>query len=136
VSTPPHKPPPRQHARRSGPEWITFGVSAVVLFVVVATLVGLAFRESAAAEPVARLPGPVREVDGQFFVPVDIVNRGDEGAAEVQVLAELTIGGETTSGDQVIDFLGGGEVQQLTFAFDDDPASGEIIISVTGFAAP
>jgi uncharacterized protein (TIGR02588 family) len=51
-------------------------------------------------------------------------------------MAELTFDGNTTSGDQVIEFLGGGETQKLTFAFSDDPADGELVIIVAGFAKP
>jgi uncharacterized protein (TIGR02588 family) len=36
----------------------------------------------------------------------------------------------------VVDFLGGGESQKLTFVFSDDPADGELVISVTGYAEP
>jgi uncharacterized protein (TIGR02588 family) len=123
-------------ATRSGPEWIILGVSASILAAVVLVLVVLAFRTDDPASPAADPPGPSRQVGEQFFVPVDIVNNGDVGAAEVQVLAELTIDGVTSSGDQVVDFLGGGERQQLIFIFDDDPADGELEISVTGFAEP
>lgn len=125
-----------QHAARTGPEWVTFGVSALILVVVLGLLVVPAFHTDDPAAPAADRPGPVRQVGGQFFVPVEIVNRGDQGAAQVQVVAELTIGGKTTSGDQVIDFLGGGETQELTFAFADDPAHGELLIAVAGFAKP
>lgn len=125
-----------QHAVRTRPEWITFGVSALILMVVVGLLVGRAFHTEATAAPVADRPGAPRQVGDQFFVPVEIVNRGDLGAAEVQVVAELTIDGNTTSGDQVIDFLGGGETQELTFVFADDPAEGELVIEVVGFAEP
>lgn len=125
-----------QPTARTGPEWVTFGVAAVILLLVVGALVGLAFRSTDPAAPTAKQPGQVREVDGRYFVPVEIVNTGDEAAAEVQVSAELVVDGVTTTGDQVIDFLGGGEVQSLTFAFADDPGAGELTVSVTGFANP
>ncbi len=125
-----------QHAVRTRPEWVTFGVSALILVVVVGLLVVRAFHTDAAAAPVADRPGTVKEVSGQFFVPIEIVNRGDLGAAEVQVVAELTIDGQTTSSDQVVDFLGGGETQELTFVFAENPADGALVITVAGFAEP
>jgi uncharacterized protein (TIGR02588 family) len=130
------KKPSGQAATRSGPEWIIVGVSALILATVVGVLLVLAIRTDEPANPAADPPGPARQVGEQFFVPVDIVNNGDVGAAEVQVVAELTIDGVTSSGDQVVDFLGGGERQALTFIFADDPATGELKISVTGFAEP
>jgi uncharacterized protein (TIGR02588 family) len=125
-----------ESAARSRPEWIVLGVSASILAVVVGVLVALAFGTADPATPTAGTPGRARQVGEQFLVPVEIVNRGDLAAAEVQVVAELTIGGTTTSGDQVVDFLGGGESQQLTFVFADDPADGELVITVTGYADP
>lgn len=125
-----------QHVVRTRPEWVTFGVSALILVVVVGLLVVRVFHTDAAAAPVVDRPGAVNEVSGQFFVPVEIVNRGDLGAAEVQVVAELTIDGHTASSDQVVDFLGGGETQELTFVFAENPADGELAITVSGFAEP
>ena len=125
-----------QRGARTSPEWVTFGVATTILLLVVSALVGLSLRESEPATPHARQPGPSREINGRFYVAVDIINDGDEAAAEVQVTAELTIGGVTTSGEQVIDFLGGGESQSVTFVFTDDPATAELSISVTAFAAP
>lgn len=122
--------------KRRGPEMVTFAVSALLLAVVVGLLVWLAFQTDSPAAPAAGRPGPVREAQGQFYVPVEVTNHGDQAAAEVQVVAELTVGETTVTGDQVIDFLGGGESQQLTFAFADDPASGELTVLVTGFSDP
>jgi len=124
------------HAARRAPEWIVFGVSALILFAIVAALIVLALQGSDPAAPVAEAPGTVRPVGEQFLVPVEIVNEGDESAAQVQVQAELTIGGTTSTSDQVIDFLGRGERHELTFVFDDDPAGGELTIGVVSFAAP
>ncbi len=125
-----------QHAVRTRPEWVTFGISVLILAVVVGLLVVRAFHTDAAAAPIADRPGAVKEINGQYFVPVEIVNRGDLAAAQVQVVAELTIGGNTISSDQVVDFLGGGETQGLTFVFADDPAEGDVTITVAGFAEP
>lgn len=124
------------HAARRAPEWIVFGVSALILLAIVTALIVLAFQGSDPAAPVAEAPGAVRQVGKQFFVPIEIVNEGDESAAQVQVQAELTIGGMTSTADQVIDFLGRGERRELTFVFEDDPASGELAIGVLSFAAP
>jgi uncharacterized protein (TIGR02588 family) len=124
------------HALRRAPEWIVFGVSALVLLAIIVALIVLAFQGSDPAAPVAETPGAVRHVGEQFLVPVEIVNEGDESAAQVQVQAELTIGGTTTAADQVIDFLGRGERRQLTFVFEDDPGGGELAVGVVSFAEP
>jgi uncharacterized protein (TIGR02588 family) len=125
-----------QHAVRTAPEWVVFGVSALVLGVVGITLVALAFSGSDPAEPVVEATGEVTETGRRFFVPAEVVNHGDQAAAAVQVQAELTIDGRTSTADQVVDFLGKGESRRLTFVFDDDPAGGELVLRVVSFAEP
>jgi uncharacterized protein (TIGR02588 family) len=125
-----------EHALRTGPEWVVFGVSAAILAIVVGVLVALAIRGSDPAAPQAAVDGEVREVDGRFFVPVEVINGGGSGAREVQVEAQLTVAGTTTTGEQVIDFLGGDERRRLTFVFADDPADGELTVDVLSFADP
>jgi uncharacterized protein (TIGR02588 family) len=86
--------------------------------------------------PTASQAGPVRRAGDHFFVPVAVVNDGDATAANVQVTAELVIGTQSYSGDQTIDFLGGGERAELAFSFDEDPAKGELGIRVSSYAVP
>ena len=69
-------------------------------------------------------------------MPVQVVNRGDDAAASVQVTAELRVGSEVATGDLSIDFLGGSETQELVFVFRDDPSEGELTVEVVGFAQP
>jgi len=126
--------PPRPARNRV--EWVTFGVAATIVAATATLMVVQSFGSFDPAAPVAEPAGAVRATEGHWYVPVDVTNTGDETAAEVQVTAELTIDGVTTTGDQVVDFLGGDEVAHLTFGFDDDPASGELVIRVTGFAEP
>ncbi|MGD9701344.1 MAG: TIGR02588 family protein [Acidimicrobiia bacterium] len=125
-----------QPPRRTMAEWVTFGVSCLVLLVVA----GLVALEMVGTDdppaPTASQVGPTRVVDDHFFVPVEVVNTGDVTAANVQVSAELTIGDETATGDQTVDFLGGGERVELSFSFDDDPALGELTIRVSSYAVP
>ena len=123
-------------AARSAPEWITFIVACLIVSAIAGLMVVQAISSFDPAAPVAEQAGSVRNENGSFFVPVDVTNHGDETAVQVQVLAELTVDGEVTSGDQVIDFLAGDEVEHLTFVFDTDPADGELVVQVTGFSAP
>jgi uncharacterized protein (TIGR02588 family) len=121
---------------RTAPEWIVFGVSALVLGIVVVTLIAFTFAGSDPAEPVLEMGGAVSQVGDRFFVPVDVNNQGDAAAADVQIQVELTVAGKTTTGEQVVDFLGRGESRRLTFVFDDDPAAGDLVTRVVSFAEP
>jgi uncharacterized protein (TIGR02588 family) len=121
---------------RTVAEWVSFGAAVSVLLVVVAMILVQMTESQDPPSPIAFRHGAIRELEGRYFVPVTVVNKGDKTAADVQVLAELTIDGETTEGDQTLEFLAGDEEEDLTFAFDDDPAEGELVISVRGFATP
>ncbi|MEO6124375.1 MAG: TIGR02588 family protein [Ilumatobacteraceae bacterium] len=133
-SNDPSKRPKR--VARNRVEWITFAVAAAIVVAIATLMVVQSFGPSDPPAPVAELAGEPRDVDGRWFVPVDVRNLGDETAAEVQVTAELTFDGVTSTGDQVIDFLGGDEVVHLTFGFDHDPARGKLVLRVTGFSQP
>lgn len=119
---------------RSPAEWITLAASCLVLAVLVA-LIALQPFDQAPPSPVAEVVSH-HEVDGFHHVEVAVTNHGEETAANVQVTAELTIDGETTSADQTIDFLAGDESDDLVFVFEDDPADGELTVAVSGFGLP
>jgi uncharacterized protein (TIGR02588 family) len=121
---------------RTTAEWVTFGVSCAVLLIVVALVVVQLVGEHDPAAPEAHRVGPVRVVGGQHFVDVAVTNQGDASAANVQVNASLVVDGVTTEGDQIIDFLAGGETEDLVFVFDDDPVDGELTVAVTGYGVP
>lgn len=123
-------------AGRTAAEWVTFAVSSLVLVVVAALVVVQLRSEETDAAPEAHRVGVVRVVDGQHFVEVAVTNTGDQTAANVQVNASLVIDGETTEGDQTVDFLAGHETEDLVFVFDDPPSDGELTVSVTGYAVP
>ena len=121
---------------RSVAQWVTLAGSCVILLVVV-SLIAFQMRDPLTPPaPVATVGGDVREVEGQFHVVVDVHNAGDVTAANVQVSAELEIDGATSSADQTIDFLAGGEHVGLVFIFADDPATGTLTVAVTGYTEP
>jgi uncharacterized protein (TIGR02588 family) len=121
---------------RTAAERVTFAVSCAVLLVVVALVVVQLVGEHDPAAPEAHRVGPVRVVGGQHFVDVAVTNGGDATAANVQVTASLVIDGESTEGDQSIDFLAGGETEDLVFVFDDAPSDGELTVAVSGYGVP
>ena len=126
----------RSSAQRTTAEWVTFAISCAVLLVVAGLVVLDMAGSNDPPAPTATQAGPVRTSGNHFFVPVEVVNDGDATAANVQVTAELVIGTQSYSGDQTIDFLGGGERAELAFSFDEDPAQGELGIRVSSYAVP
>lgn len=120
---------------RSTAEWISLLASIGVLAVIVGLIAVQIPGGDEPAAPVVTVAG-VREVRSTFHVDVVVENDGERTAANVQVTAELTVGSDTFSGDQTIDFLSGGERADLTFVFADDPADGELRVVVSGYAEP
>lgn len=121
--------------RRSPAERAALGGATAVLAALVGLILAQVPGDDRPALPAARVEA-VHERGGAFHVEVTVRNRGDATASNVQVSAELTVDGATTSGDQVVDFVSGGEDESLTFVFTEDPGDGELTVEVTGFAEP
>lgn len=120
---------------RTSAEWTTFAVSVAILLVVAGAIVAEALRSNTDARPVATVTATER-IGDDFHVRVTVENDGDKAAANVQVVASLEIGGETTEGDQTVDFLAGNDVEELVFVFADDPDDGEFTLAVSAFTVP
>ena len=121
---------------RSAAEWTTFAVALAILLAIVGAIGVEASRPSTPADPVAKIDGRPRDLDGRFHVDVIVENRGDETAEAVQVVASLEVDGEPLETDETVDFLAGGDQAELTFVFEQDPAEGELSVRVAGFQNP
>jgi uncharacterized protein (TIGR02588 family) len=125
----------QDEAGRSPAEWVTFVVALVVIGIVVALVAVEIPRSKAPPAPVAE-PGTIEARGDRFVVPVVVENRGGRTATDVQVRATLTVDGEEHEGDQLVDFLSGGESEELEFVFEDDPTEGVLEVRVTGYGLP
>ena len=123
---------------RSLAEWVTFGVAATVLLVVVG-IIAYDWFVTPPSPPVlsATLSGPVEQVNDQFQVRFEVSNSGGQTAEAVQVLAKLTRDGKVVEdGEQAIDFLSAGESEQGAFLFTSDPEQGELTVRVGSYKLP
>jgi uncharacterized protein (TIGR02588 family) len=114
---------------------VAFSLAATLLLVVVGLIVADLPNSDVPPEPVA-VVSDIVERGGRFVVAVDVENKGVQTAEQVQVVARLTTEGSEAEGDQMVDFLAGGEVEQLEFVFDDDPEGGELEVRVSGYLLP
>ncbi len=124
-----------KRAPRTAAEWVTFAVSLVVLSLLIGAMLVEAQQSDEPPRPVARIT-TTKHMGDQFQVTVKVENKGDLAAEAVQVVASLEIDGETTEGDQVVDFLAGDDEAELVFVFGDDPDDGKLTAEVTGFTVP
>lgn len=116
-------------------ESVTLALCAAVLAVVIGVILLLGPDKDDPAAPVASIER-IEQVGDDFHVTVLVRNTGGRTAANVQVNAELVVDGETTEGDQTIDFLAPGNEADLAFVFADDPSSGDLTVGVGGFLKP
>jgi uncharacterized protein (TIGR02588 family) len=119
-------------------EWVTFAISLVIVLCVVG-LVLFAWLTQDRQPPVISIvrSEPIREVQGQFYVPFKITNTGGGTAEAVQVIGELRINGQVAEGgEQQIDFLSGGETEEGAFVFTRNPQDGEIALRVASYKLP
>jgi uncharacterized protein (TIGR02588 family) len=127
-----------QRPKRSLAEWVTFSIATLILTVIVG-LVCYTWVNDKHEPPILSVTNKqkIREVDGQFYVPFEIINNGGETAESVQIMAELKINNEVIeTGEQQIDFLSTSEKEEGAFIFKTDPRKGQLTLRVASYKSP
>jgi uncharacterized protein (TIGR02588 family) len=127
-----------QRPKRSLAEWVTLSAATLVLTTIVG-LVCYTWVSDKHESPILSVTNKekIREVDGQFYVPFEIINTGGETAESVQIMAELKINNEVTeTGEQQIDFLSSSEKEEGAFVFRTDPRKGQLTLRVASYKSP
>lgn len=128
----------QQQQKRTPAEWITFAIACSILFILIGLVLynWLTKKHEPPIISVTRNT-PIRETQGQFYVPFTVTNTGGETAESVQIIAELRVNGEVLeSGDQQIDFLSSGETQEGAFIFSRNPSQGQLIVRSSSYKLP
>ena len=124
-------------ARTTTAERLSFAISAAVLLALAGAICYLWAQPRDPAEPVVKQVGTTRVVDGRSYITVEVRNAGDETAQAVQVIAELNLGNDVIAeGEQIIDFLSGGESEKAVFVFNDVPPAAGVDLQVVSFSQP
>ncbi|MGF2039438.1 MAG: TIGR02588 family protein [Nostoc sp. CmiVER01] len=127
-----------EQPKRSIAEWVTFSVASLILVSIV-SLVGYTWLNEKDQPPILSVSKKqtIREINGQFYVPFEVVNSGGDTAESVQVMAELLINGKVTeTGEQQIDFLSSGESEEGAFIFSQNPLQGQLNLRVGSYKLP
>ncbi|MEH2331655.1 TIGR02588 family protein [Nostoc sp.] len=126
-----------QQLKRSIAEWITFSIASFILAIIV-SLVGYTWLNEKNQPPILSVTKKqtIREINGQFYVPFEVVNSGGDTAESVQIMAELLINGITETGEQQIDFLSSGESEEGAFIFSHNPRQGQLNLRVGSYKLP
>ncbi len=128
----------QQEQGRPLAEWVSFGIAAAILLAVAGLVVYYWLAVPQGPTVLTAAPsGEIREVGGQFYVPFVVVNSGGNTAAGLRVVAELRAGGAVVErGEQVFNYLAGGERQEGTFVFRHDPRLGELTLGIGSYRRP
>jgi uncharacterized protein (TIGR02588 family) len=127
-----------QQQKRTPGEWATFAIACSILSILIGLVLynWLTKKQEPPIISVTRNT-PIRETQGQFYVPFTVTNTGGETAESVQIIAELRVNGEVLeSGDQQIDFLSSGETQEGAFIFSRNPSQGQLIVRSSSYKLP
>ncbi|MDZ8055590.1 MAG: TIGR02588 family protein [Aulosira sp. ZfuVER01] len=127
-----------QNQERSLAEWVTFSAASFILAAIV-SLVGYTWLTNKNQPPIVSVSNKqtIREIDGQFYVPFEVVNKGGDTAESVQIMAELKIDGKVAeTGEQQIDFLSHGEKEEGAFVFSHNPQEGQLTMRVASYKLP
>jgi uncharacterized protein (TIGR02588 family) len=129
-------PPPTQPQSKA--EWISLGLSSLILAIVIGLVVYLWVSDRKRQPPIIEVTtAEIRKSAAQYYVPFTVTNAGGETAEAVQVIAELRAGSTVMeTGEQTIDFLSSQEKAEGAFIFTQDPRQAELIIRVASYSNP
>ncbi len=123
--------------QRETPERVTFVVVAAILLALAGTIGYLWAQPREPAIVTVRLADDVRRAGTQVYVSGEVHNSGDETAEAGQVIAELIVEGDVdASGEQIVDFLSGGETEELVFIFEQVSPGAEPRARVASYTTP
>jgi uncharacterized protein (TIGR02588 family) len=135
--------PGRQSApagKSSPAEWVSFGISLAILLILVGLLGYEHFTRGNRPPVIEATPvlEDVRQEGTFYYLPVDVANRGDMTAEDVQVQVKLKPGPdqEAETAEFAVMFLAGGETAHGTAVMQHDPAQGELSVAVLSFITP
>ncbi len=127
-------------AQKTFTEWITFSISLGIVggLVLLVSILWFSSGNKKQANPVIQVKREqIFFQSGQFHVPFEITNQGDETVIQVQVVGELQRNNTIEqSGEQTIDFLSRQETGKGVFVFQADPHQGNLSIRVTNYQIP
>lgn len=119
------------------PERATFAAAAAILLGLAGAIGFLWVEARDPASLIVEQVGEVRVVERQSYLTAEVQNTGDDTAQAVQVIAELIVDGEVVAdGEQAIDYLSGGEIEQIVFIFDRPAPGADTELRVASYKVP
>ncbi len=125
---------------QSAAEWITLSVSVAVVLAVVG-LIGYDYFASAALRMPVIEVDPVEEevqqVNGAYYLLIEVTNRGEQTAEDVMVQVSLVPDqGQRETSQFTVAFLAGNDTEREMVVFKEDPSEGNLSSDVQSFRRP
>ncbi|HEX8599466.1 MAG TPA: hypothetical protein VF952_13225 [Chloroflexia bacterium] len=114
---------------RTTAEWVSLLVSLAIVLALVGGLIYQVFARGSRPPiiEVKPLMEEVRQEGDSYYLSLDITNNGDRTAENVEVMLSLDTGqGDPETMQFQVQFLDGGETENQTVIFQNNPAEGEL----------
>ncbi|MDQ5823874.1 MAG: hypothetical protein M3441_06620 [Chloroflexota bacterium] len=118
-----------ERQERTTAEWVSLLVSVAIVLALVGGLVYQVFARGNRPPiiEVKPLMEEVRQEGDSYYLSLDITNNGDRTAENVEVMLSLDTGeGDPETMQFQVQFLDGGETENQTVIFRNNPAEGEL----------
>jgi uncharacterized protein (TIGR02588 family) len=117
-------------------EWVAAGVGGCLLVavVVILALETLAGR-GAPPDLVVRVQSATK-VEAGYRLEIEVDNKGDQPAGQVEVEAQLTSGSAQETASLTLDYVPGRSTRAGGLFFEHDPRQGEMTLRATAYSAP
>jgi uncharacterized protein (TIGR02588 family) len=127
-----------EQPKRTAAEWLTFSIALSILGTIIGLVIYTIINDKHQPPLILIIQKQTtRKTNGQYSVPFEVVNQGDETAESVQILAELKVNNKLEeTGEQQIDFLSSGEKEEGAFIFSNNPQQGQLKIRVASYKLP
>ncbi|HEX8218030.1 MAG TPA: hypothetical protein VF914_02325 [Chloroflexia bacterium] len=114
---------------RTTAEWVSLFISMAIVLTLVGGLIYQIFAggHRPPAIEVTPLMEEIRQEGDSYYLSLDITNNGDRTAENVEVMLTLDTGeGDPETMQFQVQFLDGGETENQTVIFKNNPAQGEL----------
>ena len=117
-------------------EWTVFGVSAVLIALVIGFLIFESATIGDALPDIQVQTGKPEARTDHFAVPLEVKNKGDQTAEGVHIEVVLRAGGKEERADLEIAFLPRRGTREAWVTFKSDPRQGTLEARVLGYEKP
>ena len=133
------RPDDADGSQRSLAQWITVGLSTLIVL----SLVGLLLYQAVAggsqppAIEVKFQHESLRQAGALYYLPVEVTNQGDQTAQDVRVrLSYMSDQGQPELAEVMTDFLAGGATDHHTVALSREPSGANLKVDSVTFREP